>query len=340
VTGPIRSLFLIGAALIALAAQTAAQSNSPPSAELARAIAACDAQAAHPLDPDRPQGVQGVIFENIDTARALETCRTAAGLDGAPARIHMQLGRALAASDDLAAARAAYRIAAERGSRVAMVNLAQYFMSGIGGDGDPAAGIAWLRRAAELDLPLAMVTLGNLHETGEHVAQDDLEAVRWYRRAAEFDDPAGQNALASMFEDGRGVDRNEVEAERYWRAAAAQDFPDALNNLAWFLAQRGRNIDEARRFAERAFELVPDNPDIADTLALVLLRQGWPARALEFAEFAVSQRPDEPNFLERAGDALLALERADAARDYWRRALERAQDARQRERLAAKLARP
>lgn len=328
-------LFLIAVLLAAPVSQ--AQTPSAPSSDAA--IAACDAAAAHPLDPDRPAGVAGVIFENIDAAQAVEHCRAAAGLLNGPARIHMQLGRALAASGELEAARDAYRVAAERGSRVGMVNFAQYLLAAIGGDGDPRTGIEWLRRAAEQDLPLAMVTLGNLHEAGEHIAQDDAEAARWYRLAAERDDPAGQNALASMLEDGRGVDKNETEAERLWRAAAARDFPDALNNLAWFLAQRDRNLDEARRFAERAFELVPDNPDIADTLALVLLRQGWPARALEFAEFAVSQRPDDANFLERAGDALLALERGDAAREFWRRALERSQDSRQRERLNTKIAR-
>ena len=170
--------------------------------------------------------------------------------------------------------------------------------------------------------------------------QDAAEAARWYRRAAEAGDPSGQNALAWMLEDGSGVPKDEDEAERLYRLAVGQNFPDAMNNLAWFLYARNRAPEEARELATRAFAAQPDNPAFADTLAAILIRQGFPAESMALVDFAAAQEPNNPDYHERRGDALWGVERRDDARAAWNRALELTQSDAQRRRIAGKLARP
>jgi TPR repeat protein len=222
-----------------------------------------------------------------------------------------------------------------------MANLGLMLLDGRGVDAPDIPGaVTWIRRAAERNYSPAQVSLGSLYADGRGVAADAAEAARWYRRAAEAGDPSGQNALAWMLEEGNGVDKDEDEAERLYRLAAEQGFPDAMNNLAWFLYARQRALDEARALATRAFEAQPDNPAYADTLAAILIRQGFPAESMVLVDFAVAQEPDNPDYHERRGDALWGVERRDDARAAWRRALEFTQSAAQRRRLEAKIARP
>ncbi|MFC1884480.1 tetratricopeptide repeat protein [Thermodesulfobacteriota bacterium] len=48
----------------------------------------------------------------------------------------------------------------------------------------------------------------------------------------------------------------------------------AANNLAYLYAEQGKNLDRAVELANKAKELMPENPDIADTLGYVYLKKG------------------------------------------------------------------
>lgn len=71
-----------------------------------------------------------------------------------------------------------------------------------------------------------------------------------------------------------------------------QDDPDnvvALNNLAWVSHALGDR--QAREYAERAYELQPQKPEIADTLAWILLHTGDAQRALSLLKEASARAP-------------------------------------------------
>ena len=67
----------------------------------------------------------------------------------------------------------------------------------------------------------------------------------------------------------------------------------AKNNLAYLLASEGRELDRALDLAQQAKELMPDDPNAADTLGFVLLKRGVPSAAIGYLEEAVNQLPDE-----------------------------------------------
>src|SRR4029077_9307309 len=58
----------------------------------------------------------------------------------------------------------------------------------------------------------------------------------------------------------------------------------AMNNLAYLLATRGIQADEALRYAEQAKEIAPDLPNIDDTLGWVLYNKGVYQSALRYLE--------------------------------------------------------
>jgi len=67
----------------------------------------------------------------------------------------------------------------------------------------------------------------------------------------------------------------------------------AMNNLAYLLATRAGQVDEALRYAQRAKELAPDLPDIDDTLGWVLYNKGVYQPALGYLEGALKKH-DHP----------------------------------------------
>ena len=116
-----------------------------------------------------------------------------------------------------------------------------------------------------------------------------------------------------------------IEAEKYYRKVVEIDpygAADAKNNLAFLLLQQNRNLDKAVRFATDAIDLQPNNPDYLDTHGFALLRTGEIDRARERFLRAIERSPKpHPDMFEHLGDAEAALENWKAAADAWQRAL-------------------
>ncbi|HEY1494578.1 MAG TPA: tetratricopeptide repeat protein, partial [Candidatus Solibacter sp.] len=55
----------------------------------------------------------------------------------------------------------------------------------------------------------------------------------------------------------------------------------ALNNLAYILAENGGDLDDALKLAQHALQLLPDLPEVADTLGWIYLKKNVSARAIE-----------------------------------------------------------
>jgi len=67
----------------------------------------------------------------------------------------------------------------------------------------------------------------------------------------------------------------------------------AKNNLAYLLAESGGDLDRALELAQQAKEELPDDGNAADTLGWVLLKRGVPSAAIGYLEEAAERLPKE-----------------------------------------------
>ncbi len=101
------------------------------------------------------------------------------------------------------------------------------------------------------------------------------------------------------------------------------DFAEALNYLGYMWAERGTNLDRARKMIERAVSLQPTNAAYLDSLAWVLFKQGDARAALGQMEKAMRFNTDpDATLFDHLGDIHAALKQADKAREFWRKALD------------------
>jgi len=142
----------------------------------------------------------------------------------------------------------------------------------------------------------------------------------WVREAVHQkpDDVVVNTKLAVL----RTLQGNYTEAEAIYRRLleANWDNVEALNNLAWQLALRDKNCEEALKLVDRAIDIAGPNSTLLDTRAVVLMQLGQGDKAREVLEEAVSSDPDRPIYyfhLARAlkmtnspSEALEALERS------------------------------
>lgn len=190
----------------------------------------CDRLAAHPDDPQKV--ADGVVFEAIETERAIGACEAAlTEFPGTP-RFEFQLGRTLDAAGQENLAVDHYRVAAEQGHPAAQHSLFLSYAEGTGVDQDPAEAAKWLERAAVQGVVPAQTSLGLAYSRGFGVAQDDTRAAEWFRKAAEGGSAHAQGYLADAYSEGRGVPQDYTEAIKWLRKSEEQGLPEAQNDLA------------------------------------------------------------------------------------------------------------
>lgn len=139
-----------------------------------------------------------------------------------------------------------------------------------------------------------------------HAKGDVAGAIEHYRKAVALDpkDPAAAALLAHEFEAANRI----PEAIASYRDALKADpnYAYALNNLAFLLADKGSDLDEALRMALNAQRQVKDNPVIADTLGWVYLKKGLTGSALQVFQNNVRKEPKNPSYRYHLAAALLA----------------------------------
>lgn len=118
----------------------------------------------------------------------------------------------------------------------------------------------------------------------------DRDAARLRDRAASLlsldpDNPLGQFAMANVHLAGGELELAEVALRR---CLARRDFAQAHNDLAWIVAERGGNLDEALTHALRASEQRASDPNIWDTVAFVRHKRGEPEQAVAAIERALT----------------------------------------------------
>jgi tetratricopeptide (TPR) repeat protein len=115
---------------------------------------------------------------------------------------------------------------------------------------------------------------------------------------------------------------DQAGAERRLREVV-QRFPGhagARNDLAWILAEQGKDLDTALRLAEEAQRLDP-SPDVLDTLGWVRFKRGEMSAAVAALEQAVEARSDAPSIRYRLGLALNKAGDSERAREMLQAAI-------------------
>ena len=122
---------------------------------------------------------------------------------------------------------------------------------------------------------------------------DGEAAIASLTRASQLlpDQPVVVGTLALVL-DGFG---KKDEAEKAYRATLQLD-PDnaiAMNNLAFLLAERGEDLDQALGFARRAMELAPEDVEMIDTAGWVQWKRGQTDEAIALFAEALGKTPGE-----------------------------------------------
>ena len=78
----------------------------------------------------------------------------------------------------------------------------------------------------------------------------------------------------------------------------------ALNAYAYTLAEQGRDLDHAADMAQQALQKMPDDPNILDTYAWILFRQGRCPEALVQMEKAIRNMKEESQTLRDHYDTI------------------------------------
>ena len=96
--------------------------------------------------------------------------------------------------------------------------------------------------------------------------------------------------------------------------ALSPRFAPAANNLAWLYSEHGGDKERALQLAQTAKELVPDDPQISDTLGWILYKRGLYQRARSLLKESVTKLPDNPEVQYHFGMAALKAGDREGAR--------------------------
>ncbi len=142
-----------------------------------------------------------------------------------------------------------------------------------------------------------------------HLRKDDLEG----RRELLF-------SMANVYHE-MGDDANTV---KYLEQVLTEspDYGPALNYLGYYYAERGVNLDEARRLVDRALAEEPGNGHYIDSKGWVLFKMGRKEEALREIRNALTAIGDHPEIYEHLGDIYQALGEPSRALEAWNKSLE------------------
>ena len=134
-------------------------------------------------------------------------------------------------------------------------------------------------------------------------------------------DVIGPHMLLGVLYDAQ--DKPEL-SENHYREVLRIDsgFAPAANNLAFLLAERGDQLDEALRLAQNAKEKLPEDPSVMDTLGWVYYKKGLYDSAIgEFTE-SVEKLPNNASVHYHLGLVYAEKGEVGLAKEHLGRALE------------------
>jgi tetratricopeptide (TPR) repeat protein len=110
--------------------------------------------------------------------------------------------------------------------------------------------------------------------------------------------------------------RQMPEAEKAYQKALSVDSHAAVaaNNLAWIYVASNRNLDEALQLAQTALQQLPDEPHVNDTLGWIYYRKDMAGRAVPYLEASVQKNPGDPTGYYHLGMAYVRNGELDKGR--------------------------
>ncbi|PIZ30404.1 MAG: hypothetical protein COY40_04715 [Alphaproteobacteria bacterium CG_4_10_14_0_8_um_filter_53_9] len=131
------------------------------------------------------------------------------------------------------------------------------------------------------------------------------------------------------------------DAERWLKTSLdiLPENPSVLNYLGYMWVEQNKNLDEAFLMLQTALVLSPQDGAITDSVGWAYYMQDNLEAAEAFVEKAAELEPDDPVILDHLGDIYAERGRTEEARWQWGRALDRARDAGDDEKLIKSLTR-
>ncbi|WP_169544587.1 tetratricopeptide repeat protein [Sneathiella aquimaris] len=150
-------------------------------------------------------------------------------------------------------------------------------------------------------------------------------AASAYGRAIDNIGEAKSRLWSLLYARGIAFERlnewNNAEADLVKALELRPDHPQILNYLGYSWADRGENLEEARKMLTKAVSLRPRDGYIVDSLGWLYYRIGDYENAALQLEKAVALQPEDPTINDHLGDAYWQVGRYKEARYQWQRSL-------------------
>jgi tetratricopeptide (TPR) repeat protein len=134
-----------------------------------------------------------------------------------------------------------------------------------------------------------------------------------------------QDSVEIKYELGMLLERQKryAEMEKYIRQVIELDpgYAHAYNALGYSLADRNERLKEADELIARAYQILPQDPHILDSVGWVKFRLGDNAQAEKYLRAAFEQLP-QAEVAAHLGEVLWVQGRRDEAREIWRQGQE------------------
>jgi len=118
--------------------------------------------------------------------------------------------------------------------------------------------------------------------------QGSLEALKMGQQLAPGNPMANLQLALTLEAAG---DRNQARPLYENVIKAQPDNAIALNNLAFMLAEEGRDLDTALTYAQRAKARLPENDDVSDTLGWIYIKKNLSDNAIQVFQQLVNRQP-------------------------------------------------
>ena len=260
-----------------------------------------------------------VFLMRKDDEASLAYLRLALRLDPTRDEAWLMVGDALAATGDVAGARAAYEAPKPASPEYVTARMKLAWSYQNAGDKDQALAVARTTAAADPKDNDAAINLADLLRADEKY--DQSAAILDPLISAQGDHPDWK--LLYM----RAVDYEESgrwsDAERDLQRALLMrpDDPELLNFLGYSWIDRGEKLTQALAMVQKAVDLDPESGAMIDSLGWGYYRLGEYQKAVEKLEAAVALEAGDPDVNNHLGDAYWRVGRRLEARFQWERVL-------------------
>ncbi len=176
-----------------------------------------------------------------------------------------------------------------------------------------------LQEAIEVE-PANLQAYGMLGQVYLRQNKLDLARANFENLSRKQSNPVPSMTMVAMIRELQG---QIPAAKKGYEAVLAIDprAPVAANNLAWIYAEEGQNLNAALQLAQTAKQLLPDRPEVEDTLGWVYYKNNLAPLAISLFRACVEKDPSNPLYHYHLGLAYLKTGDKAKARQSLERAL-------------------